>query len=54
MGLHIPPFDFSAELDRPFQILRDISETTGDLKDHYPTDGVCSDRYLRARLRMAG
>jgi hypothetical protein len=43
-----------SQLDRPVQILHDITESAGNLKDHDLKDGVCSDPYLRICSRAVG
>lgn len=44
-----------SQLDRPVQVLDGSStEPTGNLKDHNPTYGVCSDTCLRGCDRPAG
>jgi hypothetical protein len=42
------------QLDRPVQILDDIAEPAGNLKDHYLTYDVCSDPHLWACGRTVG
>jgi hypothetical protein len=43
-----------SQLDRPVQILDDLTEPAGNLKDHNATYGVCPDPHLRTLGCMVG
>ena len=42
------------QLDRQVQLLDDVIEESGNLKDGYLTDSACSDPSLQCRPWMAG
>ena len=45
---HAPGSFGQSQLDRPAQILDDVTEPTLNRKDHDPTYGVCSHPYRQA------